>query len=329
MPNVKSRLIVIDSDPGQDDMAAIALACANANLNVVAITTVSGNAPVNETTRNALNIVSALKLGIPVYRGAANPLLQRYDFPEEFHGATGMGTAGVEFANSTTVEQPTSAAQRLIELIEAHPNRLTIVAIAPMTNLALALTLRPDLATKIEEIVFMGGSTGRGNVTAAAEFNIWADPEAAAVVLRSGARLTMFGLNVTEAAIFESSRLARIRAAGGDDNPLVDALQFYFNTHFRFVGEAATGAPIHDVCPVAYLINPDCFKFEELPVDVVTQNGPAYGMTLVDQRERRREFDTRHRNVKVATKVNQAQLADLVEQALLWAAMRTATEATT
>jgi len=329
MSNVKSRLVVIDCDPGQDDMAAIALACANANLNVVAITTVAGNAPVKETTRNALDIVAALKLSIPVYRGATNPLLQRYDFPEEFHGATGMGTAGVEFATAATVEQPTPAAQRLIELIEAHPNRLTIVAIAPMTNLALALTLRPDLAGKIEEIVFMGGSTGRGNVTAAAEFNIWADPEAAAVVLRSGARLTMFGLNVTEEAVFESSRLVRVGEVGGRDNPLVDALQFYFNTHFKFVGQGAVGAPIHDVCPVAYLIRPDCFEFDDCHVDVITERGPAYGMTLVDQRERQPAFDTRQKNVKVALNVNQALLADMVEQALRWAASRTATETAT
>lgn len=322
------RLLVIDCDPGQDDMAAIALACAHPSLQILAITTVSGNAPVEQTTRNALDITAALQQAIPVHRGAAAPLLHRYAYPEEFHGPTGLGTTGAAFPTSPSAVQPTPAAQRLIELIDAHPHRLTIVAIAPMTNLAVALTMRPDLAQKIEEIVFMGGSTGRGNVTAAAEFNIWADPEAAAVVLRSGARLTMFGLNVTELAMFASTRLERVRLAGGSANPLTDAMQFYFDTHFRFVGARAVGAPIHDVCPVAYLLDPGCFEFEALPVEVVTQPGPAYGMTLVDQRERQPTFDTRARNVHVAMRVDQAKLADLVEQALCWAASKISTEAT-
>ena len=318
------RRIVIDCDPGQDDMAAIALALSSSELEVLALTTVSGNAPVDCTTRNALDIVAGLRATVPVFQGASRALLHRHDYPTTFHGEGGFGSTGASFPRSPVRAQPLPAHQAIAELIEAHPERLTIVALAPMTNLALALAARPDLAARIEEIVFMGGSTGRGNVTAAAEFNIWADPEAARIVLESGARLTMFGLNVTERAMLDAHKLELIGALHSHGNPVVDAMRFYLDTHQKFTDPTADCAPVHDVCPVAYLLDSRCFDFEARTVEVITERGPAYGMTLVDAREQPTERDTRGRNVRVAMHIDAARVSEMTEHGLHWAAAQCA-----
>lgn len=316
------RKIIIDCDPGQDDMAAIILAAASAPLEILALTTVSGNAALAHTTQNALELVAALRLDIPVHAGAALPLHHRHAYPREFHGDNGMGTAGLPFRPAPQPADPRHAVMRMIELIEQHPGQVTLVALAPLTNLALLLGLRPDLAPRIAQIVFMGGSTGRGNITPAAEFNIWADPEAASMVMRSGARLAMFGLNVTERALFSHDALARVRATAPAFNPVADALHFYMDTNERFNGPGTTAAPLHDACPVAYLLDPDLFRLSARAVHVITERGPGYGMTLVDQRGGRSAHGDHDHNVAVAMDVEPQGLERRLEQALCWAARR-------
>lgn len=321
-PLIQKHRVIIDTDPGQDDMLAILMAAMADNIEIVAVTTVSGNAPVEHTTQNALNILEAVGLNVPVYAGAASPLQHRYGYPHQFHGVTGLGTAGATFRNATALCENLHAAQAIVDIVSAAPGEITILALAPMTNLALALMLKPTLSADLKSVVFMGGGLDRGNVTPAAEFNIWADAEAAALVFAAGAPLQMFGLNVTERAVLPLSEVQRISEAVGTGNAVVDATRFYFDTFYKFVGPNAPGAPIHDVCPVAHLINPGIFEFEDLPVEVITTAGSAYGMTLADRRERNPETDDRRRNVRVAVNGDFDSLAQLTAAALQWGANR-------
>lgn len=312
--------VIIDTDPGQDDMLAILMAAMSENIEIVAVTAVSGNAPVEHTTQNALNILEAVGLDVPVFAGAANPLIHRYGYPHQFHGVTGLGSVGKAFRNSDKPSERIHAAQAIIDIVVAEPGGITILALAPMTNLALALMMRPDIGPLIKSILFMGGGLDRGNVTAAAEFNIWADAEAATLVFQAGIPLIMFGLNVTERAVLPLAEVKRVSKAVGPQNAVVDATRFYFETYFKFVGPGASGAPIHDICPVAHLIDPGIFVFEDLPVEVITTLGPAYGMTLADRRNRNPATDDRRRNVRVAVDADFDRVASLTAAALQWGA---------
>lgn len=274
-----SHRIIIDCDPGHDDMAAIVLAAQHADIRIEAITSVCGNAPVDKTTRNALRIVSALGLDVPVHAGAVAALRHRYDFPTQFHGESGLDSAGADLPATTRPAHPLYAVDAIIGLADRYPGEITVVAIGPMTNLALALSRRPDLAGLLKQVVFMGGSTGAGNVTQAAEFNIWADPEAADRVFRSGVKLVMFGLNVTHQTEFGRDDVAAIRTGGGDANPFADIMQFYCDVHYAYAGQDAPGAPLHDPCAIAYLIDPELFTLDAYRGDVVTVEGVEYGRT--------------------------------------------------
>ncbi|MDB5536056.1 MAG: hypothetical protein JWQ65_931, partial [Devosia sp.] len=208
-----SHRVIIDCDPGHDDMAAILLAAWHDSIQIEAITTVCGNASLDNTTNNALRIVAAFGLDIPVYSGAVQPLLHRYEFPAAFHGPSGLDSAGVDLPQTSRQAEKGHAVEAIIRTVDAHPGEITVVVIGPMTNLALVFALRPDLASKIKQVVFMGGSAGEGNVTPSAEFNIWADAEAARIVFRSGVRLVMFGLNATHQTLLRRQDVAAVRAA--------------------------------------------------------------------------------------------------------------------
>ncbi|MDR3471027.1 MAG: nucleoside hydrolase [Devosia sp.] len=318
----KTERIIIDCDPGHDDMAAILLAAFHDAVALEAITTVCGNASVSNTTNNALRIVEAFDLGVPVYAGATQPLLHRYEFPAAFHGPTGLDSAGANLPAATRGPEPKHAVDAIIERVDAAPGEITIVAIGPMTNLGLVLAKRPDLATKIKRVVFMGGSTTEGNVTPAAEFNIWADAEAARIVFRSGVKLVMFGLNVTHQTRLGADALSAVRAAQPGSNPVADTMQFYCNTYHAFAGSHARGAPLHDPCTIAYLIDPSIFAVEPRPGDVVVAESESYGQTLIDLRPQDPARDSRNKNVDVAVGADAERFNDLVTQALVWAAER-------
>lgn len=318
--------IIIDCDPGHDDMAAILLAASNPAVAIEAITTVCGNASLDNTTNNALRIVSAFGLDVPVYRGAVQPLLHRYDFPAAFHGPTGLDSAGVELPPAGRAAEESHAVEAIIDIVDANPGEISLVVVGPMTNVALALGLRPDLATKVRQIVFMGGSAGEGNVTPAAEFNIWADAEAARMVFRSGARLVMFGLNVTHQTLLRRQDIAAVRAAHPGANVVADIMDFYCGTYYRFAGANKPGAPLHDPCAIAFLIDPSLFTIEQLPGEVIVSAGESYGQTQIDLRPQDPAHDTRTKNVGVAMKADAERFAALVTQALTWAAGRVSTQ---
>ncbi|MBE3597892.1 MAG: nucleoside hydrolase [Limnochordaceae bacterium] len=309
--------LILDCDPGHDDMVALILAARHPSLRLEAVTTVAGNAPVRDTTRNALRILRAIGSRVPVYQGADRPLVRTQQTAQGFHGENGLASAGAELPPCDEAPAPGHAVEAIIRLVEASPGEITVVTTGPMTNLALALRLRPELARRVRRIAFMGGSTGAGNVTPAAEFNIWADAEAARIVLESGAPLAMFGLNVTHQARLTPAHVERVRRSGGRlCKPLADLLTFYLETSARHFGERELGAPLHDPCPVAYLARPELFEMQALPVQVVTDGGSAYGMTLCDTRVLPPERDDRKRNVEVAVRVNAAGFVELVLGAL-------------
>ncbi|WP_417308437.1 nucleoside hydrolase [Devosia sp.] len=317
--------IIIDCDPGHDDMAAILLAAANPAIKIEAITAVCGNASVDNTTNNALRIVDTFGLDIPVYRGATQPLLHRYEFPAQFHGPTGLDSAGAELPAATSTVAEGHAVDAIIRLVDANPGEISLVVVGPMTNVALVLALRPDLAPKIKQIVFMGGSSGEGNVTPAAEFNIWADAEAARMVFKAGVPLVMFGLNVTHQTLLRRADVAAVRDAVPGDNMVADILEYYCGTYYRFAGADKPGAPLHDPCCIAWLIDPSLFEISAHAGEVIVDNGGAYGQTLIDLRPQDPAHDQREKNVGLAVAADPERFATLVTQAMIWAAERVST----
>lgn len=321
-PQVTKHRIIIDCDPGHDDMAAILLAAWHDDITIEAITTVCGNASVDNTTNNALRIVDAFGLDVPVYRGAELPLLNRYEFPAEFHGPSGLDSAGADLPQTGRKAEAKHAVQAIIELVDANPGEISVVVVGPMTNLALAFGLRPDLAGKIKQIVFMGGSATEGNITPAAEFNIWADAHAARMVFRSGVKLVMFGLNLTHQTLLRRQDIAAVRAAHPGENAVADIMDFYCGTYYRFAGADKPGAPLHDPCAIAYLIDPSLFEVRQLPGEVIVGDDESYGQTLIDIRPQDPAHDRRNKNVGVAMTADAERFATLVTQALIWAAGR-------
>ncbi|MET3900063.1 inosine-uridine nucleoside N-ribohydrolase [Devosia sp. UYZn731] len=317
-----SHRVIIDCDPGHDDMAAILLAAWHDSIKIEAITTVCGNASLDNTTNNALRIVAAFGLDIPVYRGAVQPLLHRYEFPAAFHGPSGLDSAGVDLPQTSRPAEQGHAVDAIIRTVDAHPGEITVVVIGPMTNLALVLALRPDLAGKIKQVVFMGGSAGEGNVTPSAEFNIWADAEAARIVFRSGVKLVMFGLNTTHQTLLRREDVAAVRAARPGANVVADIMDFYCGTYYRFAGADKPGAPLHDPCAIAYLIDPSLFTIAQLPGEVIVGDAETYGQTLIDIRPQDPAHDERVKNVGVAMQADAPRFAALVTEALIWAAGR-------
>ena len=316
---MSKQRIIIDCDPGHDDFAAIALATQSDRFAIDAITTVTGNAPVSKTSVNALSIAAALDLECDVFSGAEAPLLHRYDFPTEFHGESGMDSCGANLPAHSRILGEGHAALEIIRRVRASPEELIIVLMGPMTNLALALSLDPGISKDIRKVVFMGGSLSGGNVTSQAEFNIWADPEAAHIVLSSGLDISMFGLDVTDVAWLAPEDIAMIKGASPDVNPLADILQFYTERSVDIATGRVPGPAMHDTCPIAWLIDPTLFRMTRLPVSVGTIPGPFYGATHSDRRTRTNQVDFQ---VDVAVEVDRTRFAAVLTENLCAAAKK-------
>ena len=199
-PEAAPRKVILDCDPGIDDAFAIAFGCGHPGLELCGVTTVAGNVGLGRTTRNALAVLEFLgRADVPVAAGSAAPLLRPFVEAHDVHGETGLGAASLPAPSGRPVAA--HAVDFLIERIAAAPGEVTLVATGPLTNVALAVRRHPPLVTQVADFVIMGGSAGRGNVTPAAEFNIWCDPEAAAIVFAAGWRVTMAGLDVTHQAL--------------------------------------------------------------------------------------------------------------------------------
>jgi purine nucleosidase len=271
--------VLIDCDPGHDD--AMAILYAAKHLDMVAITTVHGNAPLTHTTRNALSVCTLAGLKTPVSAGADRPLVQPQLQRQTLHGKSGIDGADLpEPDRDVTGEH---AALTIIREAKHSPGELVLIAVGPMTNVALALRLEPKLPELLRGLSIMGGSTTIGNVTPTAEFNLWADPEAAAAVFACGIPVMMAGLNVTRQALIREPHVARMRASGGPVGKAMGDLQeFYARRSNAIYG--LDGAPMHDSCAVVPFVHPELIKHRECHVHMELASPEVRGTTICDLR---------------------------------------------
>jgi len=276
--------VILDCDPGHDDAMAILLAHGSAELELAAITTVAGNHPLELTTVNALRVCSLAGItDVPVAAGCAAPLVRPLVTAPEIHGTTGL--EGHVWGESTVHAVAEHAVDVMIDLVMAAPGEITLVPVGPLTNVAMALRKEPRIVDRVREVVLMGGAYTRGNVTPAAEFNIYVDPEAAAMVFEAGWPLTMIGLEVTHMALADANVISRIEALA---TPVATAaagmLRFYRDQQLREFGIAAPA--VHDPCAVARVAKPELVTCREARVDVEVTGRWTSGMTVTDFRKR-------------------------------------------
>ena len=277
------RKIIIDTDPGQDDAVAILLALASPEeIDVLGVVAVAGNVPLPLTEKNA-RIVCELagRPDIAVYAGCDRPLKRKQVTAEHVHGKTGLD--GPELPDPTMPLQDTHGVEFIIETLRREPiGSVTLVPIGPLTNIATAFERAPEIIERVAEIVLMGGAYFEvGNITPAAEFNIYVDPEAADIVFRSGAKITVMPLDVTHKALTSADWVQEMRDLGTEVGRMVGAWTDFFE---RFDKEkyGSEGAPLHDPCTIAYLIDPTMFSGREINVEIETKSELTLGMTVAD-----------------------------------------------
>lgn len=277
------RELIIDTDPGADDLVALFLAMASpGELNIRAITTVAGNVRLEKTARNArLAREWAGREDIPVYAGAGRPLVRAPIYAAEVHGEEGI--TGVQVHEPKQSLAAGNAVQYLVDTLSAaKPHSITIAMLGPQTNLALALIQQPGIAQGIKEVVVMGGAHfNGGNITPVAEFNLYADPHAAEVVLASGVKLTYLPLDVTHKLLTSDARLKQLSAVNNRaSKQVVDILNAYIQHDMQLYG--VPGGPVHDASVIAYLLKPEMFSGRQIHMSVDSREGPTFGQTVAD-----------------------------------------------
>lgn len=275
--------IIIDTDPGHDDTFAIMAAIASPeSLDVLAITTVAGNVPLDKTTHNALRLRELVSAGdVPVYRGCPRPMVNELVTAEYVHGESGLD--GPVLPEPTKGIESEHAIDYLVDtLLAADDRSITVCLIGPMTNMGMALVKEPGIAKKVARIVTMGGSFhAGGNITPTAEFNIFVDPHAAHLVFTSGIPLVIMPLDVTHQAQATQTRVAAFRALGAPIGEVVGSM-LNFVEQFDVSHHGFEGFPLHDPTVIAYLIEPNMFTARDAYVSVSLEAGPTHGMTIAD-----------------------------------------------
>jgi purine nucleosidase len=265
--------LIIDCDPGKDDAVALLMAFASPEIELLAITTVAGNVGLDKTSRNALRICElGGRAHMAVHAGCPRPMLKPLGTAVRVHGEDGL--AGAALADPVIALHPDHAVDFLVDSLMASAGDITIAALGPLTNLALAIIKQPEIIPRLRQIVLMGGACSGGNVTPHAEFNIFTDPHAAAVVFGAGAPLTMIGLDVTHQALATPARVAAIRAI---ERPAAAAVARMLTLDLE---RREGGAPLHDPCVIAYLLAPELFSGEAMAVTVETADGERLGQTV-------------------------------------------------
>lgn len=276
-PVMTRRQLILDTDPGIDDAFALAMLSRLPALELLAVTTVFGNADVETTTRNAAYLCWQLGLNVPLYRGASTPLLRpRGPGAAHVHGDNGLGNVALPAIPAAPAGNP-DAAESIVERVRASPQRVTLLAIGPLTNLALALRRDPGIADLVAEVVVMGGAFGTGgywgNVTPMAEANFHNDPDAAALVLSAPWRVTLVGLDVTSRCILPSAHASTLRRMAGAGELLWEMSRFYTAAYARFDG--LDGCCLHDVAALAQLAAPDLFDYRCGRIEVTVEGAEA------------------------------------------------------
>jgi pyrimidine-specific ribonucleoside hydrolase len=277
---MKPEPVLLDVDPGYDDAIAIMLACGAPGLDVRAITTVAGNVAVEKTTRNALKVLTLVeRTDVPVGAGAASPLVRKLRTAEHIHGESGLD--GADLPEPALPVDGRDAVRLMADVVREAPEPVTIIPLGPLTNVATFLEEHPRLKQNVRRIVLMGGSIGPGNVTPAAEFNVYVDPEAARMVFESGLPLTMVGLDVTREVAVGSEEVERLQALGRAGEIVTGLATYYYaGAYRRIYGLAAL--PIHDPVAVAAVVEPALLKTRCMRVDVECEGELTRGETVCD-----------------------------------------------
>lgn len=282
--------ILIDCDPGHDDAIAILLALASPELELLGVTTVAGNQTLQKTTANALRVLEFAGRGdVPVAAGADRPLVREPFVAAYVHGESGLDGPDLPEPSGAPVEQ------HAVDFLAERVGGATLFAVGPLTNVALLLALRPD--ARPERIVIMGGAVAEGNVTPAAEFNVWADPEAARRVFESGIDLTMIGLDVTHKALMTRAHAERLRSSGRVGTMVAELFDFFSQFHLRQYG--SEDSPIHDAVAVAHVLRPELVETAQRHVAIDTESELCRGRTVVDLWQRTENQPNAHVGVGI------------------------------
>lgn len=274
--------IICDCDPGHDDAISLILACSRPELNILAVTTSAGNQTPDKTLNNALSVLTLLgRTDLDVAGGTLKPLARDLIIADNVHGESGID--GPTLPKATFSAVSLSAIELIAQKVRQSPQPVILNPTGPLTNIALFLTCYPELHNNVDSIVLMGGAASAGNWTAAAEFNIFVDPEAADIVFKSGIPIVMCGLDVTHQAYILESDIQRIRSISNPvSNCVADLLDFFAQYHKDPKWELK-GAPLHDPCTIAWLLQPDLFRTLDCWVGIETKGELTQGMTVVDR----------------------------------------------
>jgi inosine-uridine nucleoside N-ribohydrolase len=301
--------VLIDCDPGHDDAIALLLALASPELDVRGVTTVAGNTTLERTTANAIRVLEFVGRGdVPVAAGADRPLVREPYAAVYVHGESGLD--GPALPPPRGAPSSLHAVDFLAERVLSSPRPVTLIPTGPLTNVAMLLAMRPETVERVERIVLMGGSIAEGNVTPAAEFNVWADPEAAARVLDSGIDVTMIGLDVTHQALVTAADAERLRALGRTGTMVAELLAFFSRFHAETYG--FDGAPVHDAVAVAEVVRPGLVETLDLHVDVERGSELCRGRTVVDRWRRTGNAA----NARVGVGIDREAFVDLLTERL-------------
>ena len=305
-----AQKIIIDTDPGQDDAIAILVALASEELDVIGITAVAGNVPLSLTEVNARKICELVKRpDIRVFAGCDRPMRRPLVTAENVHGETGLD--GPHLPPPTMTLQSLHAVDFIVQsLLEHDAQSLTLCALGPLTNIAQAMNQEPRIIPRIQQIILMGGANfERGNVTPAAEFNIYVDPHAADIVFSSGAPVTVMPLDVTHQALTSPERIQAFRTIGNRAGSVVADWASFFE-RFDTAKYGMEGAPLHDPCVIAYLLEPNLFAGKQVNVEIETESNLTLGFTVVDWWN----VTKRKANAMFINKVDAPRYFDLITQ---------------
>ncbi|SHF03904.1 pyrimidine-specific ribonucleoside hydrolase [Marinitoga hydrogenitolerans DSM 16785] len=273
------KKVILDCDPGHDDAVAILLAGIAKEIELLGVIAVAGNSYLRNTVRNALILTEMANINVPVFKGSEKPLLRKQIVAPDIHGESGL--EGANLPEPTKKVENKNYLEFLAENIYSNPNEITLVAVGPLTNIAKFALNYPDLVPLVKELVIMGGGIEFGNVTPRAEFNIYADPEAAQIIFNAGFNLTVFPLDVTHKAKIYINEIKEMQEFSSEIvSKMGILLEFFHQTYYDVF--KIKGAPLHDPCTIAYLINPEIFEYEEYFAQVETKGELTYGETVVD-----------------------------------------------
>lgn len=300
--------VIIDTDPGHDDAIALMMAFASKKLDIKGITIVAGNNTIEHTVNNALKILEHFNQDIKVYAGSQKPIVQVQEIPTSIHGLTGLD--GTSLKETTRKAESKSAVQFLEDELRSSEERITIIAIGPLTNIGILLLVAPELRDKIKEICIMGGAALGGNKTPASEFNIWQDPEAAHIVFSSGVPVTMCGLDVTYKSSLFQEDIARINSIENKGGKLASEILAFYGAAIS--GRGNEGVAVHDAVAIAKIVNPSLFKSEMYNVVIDLDGHYTRGCTVTDMID----VTGLAKNVEVVLEVNREAFVDFMVESL-------------